>query len=138
MKSLTNIEKVLKVKCEIDFLFFTRYIYKENQRRNFIIAPHFVIIAKALEKVYNGETKRLIINIPPRYGKTELAVKCFIAWSLAKNPQSKVVRSKKDALLCDLCEDYPSFSDKELSEIVGLKVSRPQFFIFESKMNKKL
>ncbi len=52
--------------------------------------------------------------------------------------QSKVVRSKKDALLCDLCEDYPSFSDEELSEIVGLKVSRPQFFIFESKMNKKL
>ena len=91
MKSLTNIEKVLKVKCEIDFLFFTRYIYKENQRRNFIIAPHFVIIAKALEKVYNGETKRLIINIPPRYGKTELAVKCFIAWSLAKNPQSKFI-----------------------------------------------
>ena len=52
--------------------------------------------------------------------------------------QSKVVRSKKDVLLCGLCEDYPSFSDKELSEIVGLKVSRPQFFIFESKMNKKL
>lgn len=50
--------------------------------------------------------------------------------------QSKVVRSKKDALLCDLCEDYPGFSDEELSEIVGLKVSRPQFFIFESKLNK--
>lgn len=89
--SLINEKKVLKVKCENDFLFFTRYIYKENQRRNFIIAPHFVIIAKALEKVYNGETKRLIINIPPRYGKTELAVKCFIAWALAKNPQSKFI-----------------------------------------------
>lgn len=89
--SLINEKKVLKVKCENDFLFFTRYIYKENQRRNFIIAPHFVIIAKALEKVYNGETKRLIINIPPRYGKTELAVKCFIAWALAKNSQSKFI-----------------------------------------------
>ena len=52
--------------------------------------------------------------------------------------QSKVVRSIKDALLCDLCEYYSSFSDEELSEIVGLKVSRPLFFIFESKMNKKL
>ena len=52
--------------------------------------------------------------------------------------QSKVVRSKKDALLCDLCEVFPSFSDEELSEIVGMKVSRPQFFIFESKMNKEL
>ena len=51
--------------------------------------------------------------------------------------QSKVVRSKKDSLLYDLCEDYPSFSDEELSEIVGMKVSKPQFFIFESKMNKQ-
>ena len=52
--------------------------------------------------------------------------------------QSKVVRSKKLALICDLCEKFPSMSDEELSEIVGLKVSRPQFFIFESKMNLKL
>ena len=50
--------------------------------------------------------------------------------------QSKVVRSKKDALICDLCEKFPSISDEDLSEIVGLKVSRPQFFIFKSKMNK--
>ena len=51
--------------------------------------------------------------------------------------QSKVVRSKKDALICDLCEKFPSMSDEELSEIVVLKVSRPQFYIFESKMNKQ-
>ena len=52
--------------------------------------------------------------------------------------QSKVVKTKKLALICDLCEKFPSISDEELSEIVGLKLSRPQFFIFESKMNKKL
>ena len=51
--------------------------------------------------------------------------------------QSKVVRSKKDALICDLCEKFPSISDEDLSEIVGLKLSRPQFFIFESKINKR-
>jgi predicted phage terminase large subunit-like protein len=99
---LTNYQKVLKVKCENDFLFFARYIYKENHRRNFIIAPHFITIAKALEKVVKGKTKRLIINIPPRYGKTELAVKCFIAWSLAKNPSSKFIHlSYSDDLALD-------------------------------------
>ena len=51
--------------------------------------------------------------------------------------QSRIVKSKKDALICQLCEDYPMMSDEELSEIVGLKVSRPQFFIFESKINKQ-
>lgn len=99
---LTNEEKVLKIMCETNLLFFTRYIYKENTRRNFIVAPHFIKIANTLEEVVKGNIKRLIINIPPRYGKTELAVKCFIAWSLAKNPQSKFIHlSYSDSLALD-------------------------------------
>jgi len=99
---LTNEDKVLKVMCENDLLFFTRYIFKENHRRNFNIAPHFVKIANALQDVVDGKTKRLIINIPPRYGKTELAVKNFIAWSLAKNPASKFIHlSYSDDLALD-------------------------------------
>ena len=99
---LTNNEKILKTLCENDLLFFARYIYKENHRRNFIVAPHFVKIAEALTKVAEGKTKRLIINIPPRYGKTELAVKCFIAWTLARNPQSKFIHlSYSDSLALD-------------------------------------
>ncbi len=102
MNNLTKEQKVLKIKCENDLLFFTRYIYKENHRRNFIVAPHFVKIAQTLTKVVNGDIKRLIINIPPRYGKTELAVKCFIAWCLAKNPQSKFIHlSYSDNLALD-------------------------------------
>ena len=99
---LTNEEKVLKVMCEKDLLFFTRYIYKENNRRNFIVTPHFVIIANKLMDVINGKTKRLIINIPPRYGKTELAVKNFIAYGLAINPSSKFIHlSYSDDLALD-------------------------------------
>ena len=100
--ALTNEDKVLKVMCEEDLLFFTRYIYKENHRRNFIVTPHFVNIANTLQDVVNGKIKRLIINIPPRYGKTELAVKCFISWCLAKNPQSKFIHlSYSDSLALD-------------------------------------
>jgi predicted phage terminase large subunit-like protein len=59
-------------------------------------------MANALMKVINGETKRLIINIPPRYGKTELAVKMFIAYGLAINPQSKFIHlSYSDDLALD-------------------------------------
>lgn len=88
---LTNEEKVLKVMCEEDFLFFMRYIYKENNRRNFIVAPHFVLLANFVMRIINGEVKRGIINIPPRYGKTESLVKCFIAYGLAINPTSKFI-----------------------------------------------
>ena len=88
---LTNEEKVLKIMCEEDFLLFMRYIYKENNRRNFIVAPHFVLLANFVMRIVNGEVKRGIINIPPRYGKTESLVKCFIAYGLAINPASKFI-----------------------------------------------
>jgi len=91
LKSLINEEKVLKVKCENNFLFFVRYLYKENTNRKFTVNQHHIEIAKKLMDVFDGEITRLIINIPPRYGKTELAVKMFIAWTMAKNPQSKFI-----------------------------------------------
>jgi len=99
---LTNEEKVLKVMCENNFLFFCRYMYKEIHRRNFIVAPHFVLIVNFLMRVFNGEVKRAIINIPPRYGKTELVIKLFIAWCLVRNPQSKFIHlSYSDDLALD-------------------------------------
>ena len=99
---LTKEQQIIKYKCENDLLFFTRYLYKENTRRNFIVAPHFVHIANTLTDVFNGKIKRLIINIPPRYGKTELGIKCFIAWCLLKNPQSKFIHlSYSDNLALD-------------------------------------
>lgn len=99
---LTNEEKVLKIKCENDLLFFARYIYKENHNREFIVTKHFVIISQYLTKVYNLDILRLIINIPPRYGKTELAIKIFVAWCLAKAISSKFIHlSYSDALALD-------------------------------------
>lgn len=111
---LTNEEKVLKVLCEKDLLFFTRYIYKENHRRNFIVAPHFVLIANKLMDVINGKTKRLIINIPPRYGKTELAVKNFIAYGLAINPSAKFIHlSYSDDLALDNSSQAKEYVESE-------------------------
>ena len=82
---------VLKVALESDLLMFSRYIYKEQHRRNFIVSHHLEQIADTLQKVYNGDITRLIINMPPRYGKTELAIKLFISWCLAKRPTSKFI-----------------------------------------------
>lgn len=114
MNSLTNYQKVLKVKCENDLLFFTRYIYKENHRRNFIVAPHFSLISNTLMDVFNGKIKRLVINIPPRYGKTELAVKCFISWCLAKNPASKFIHlSYSDDLALDNSSQTKEYIESE-------------------------
>lgn len=74
-----------------DPLLFTRYFFKQGHNTKFIVGPHHIQIAEALMRVLEGKTKKLLINIAPRYGKTELAVKNFIAMGLALNPAAKFI-----------------------------------------------
>lgn len=112
--ALTNEDKVLKVMCENSLLFFTRYLYKSIHNKKFSVAPHFEKMANTLEKVIKGEITRLIINIPPRYGKTELAVKAFIAYGLAINPRSKFIHlSYSDTLALDNSSQTKEYVEHE-------------------------
>lgn len=97
--------------CLSGMLNFTRYVFRKKTGNKFIIGEHHRIICDALDKVVKGDIKRLIINIAPRYGKTELAVKNFIAYGLALNPKSKFIHlSYSDDLVLD--------SSKEINTIV--------------------
>ena len=99
---MDNQQKILKYKCENSLLFFARYIYKENHNRKFLMSRHFEEIVIFLEGVFSGEIKRGIINMPPRYGKTELVIKIFVAWCLAKVNYSKFIHlSYSDSLALD-------------------------------------
>ena len=105
---ITDIEvlAVAKAKCLKSFLFFTRYFFKKRFNKKFVIGEHHLQIADVLQRVYSGEITRLIINIAPRYGKTELAVKNFIAMGLAINPAAKFIHlSYSDDLALDNSED---------------------------------
>lgn len=84
-------EELDRSECKESLLFFTSHFFKIRHGRNFVVNRHHQIICDALEKVLRGEITRLIINIAPRYGKTELAVKNFIAHGLALNPAAKFI-----------------------------------------------
>ncbi len=97
--------KVARVKCLGSLLFSTRYFFKHLQKRKFTVRKHHIAIAEALERVLSGKCKRLLISVPPRYGKTELAVKHFISHGLALNPSAKFIHlSATDALALDNSE----------------------------------
>jgi predicted phage terminase large subunit-like protein len=99
---MSNEDLILKQWCESDLLNFTRYIFKENHNKKFKTYDYLQKVSDCLMRVINGEITRLIINIPPRYGKTELAVKNFIAFGLALNPYSKFIHlSYSDDLALD-------------------------------------
>ena len=48
-------------------------------------------IAAALERVERGEIDRLMLHLPPRHGKSELASKRFIAWCLGRHPDKAII-----------------------------------------------
>jgi len=123
---LTNDEKVLKIMCEEDFLFFMRYIYKENHKRNFIVAPHFVLLADFVMRIIKGEVKRGVINIPPRYGKTEALVKCFIAYGLAINPASKFIHLSysSDLALDNSSQSKEYIESESFQKFWGMKLKK--------------
>jgi len=83
--------RIMKHLAESSILHFTRYIFKNRESKKFIINEHHKLICETLERVMNGEISRLIINMPPGYTKTELAVMSFILYGLAINPRNKFI-----------------------------------------------
>ena len=88
MYSDTEIRRAWAIQNPLNF---TRYFFKMNGAKRFIVGSHHKLVCDALDKVLRGECRKLIINIAPRYGKTELAVKNFIAMGLAINPASRFI-----------------------------------------------
>ncbi|MDH1085311.1 phage terminase large subunit [Pantoea brenneri] len=81
------------VDCRTDLLTFTRTMFKARKGMDFVTNWHHEQLCNALERVVIGKCRRLIINIPPRYSKTELAVVNFIAWCMGNFPDSEFIHA---------------------------------------------
>lgn len=79
-----------RIKARGDLLSFSRWMFKARRGAVWQLGRHHHLLNAALLKVYAGQTKRLIINIPPRYSKTEFVVN-FMAWSLGQYPDCEFI-----------------------------------------------
>lgn len=52
---------------------------------------HIAALGYALQDVFEGRTKRLLITLPPRHLKSIAASVCFPAWTLGKAPRTRLV-----------------------------------------------
>lgn len=118
---------VQKTFCLSGLLRFTRFFFKERTKRKFAIGRHHRIIADALDRVLRGECKRLMINIAPRYSKTELAVKNFIAMGLALNPRARFIHlSYSDDLARDNSQEVQAIMHEPMYQrLFGVKPTSP-------------
>lgn len=129
---LAQIE-LAKRQCLTSTLFNAQYFFEKIKKETFIVNPHHKIIGDALDKVFRGDITRLIINIAPRYTKTELAVKTFAAKGLAHNPKAKFIHlSYSDTLALD-----NSDSIREVCKNINYQTLFPHVQISKNSDSKK-
>ena len=94
--SLKN-ELALRIKRQESALDFMKFV--EEVWPGFIHGRHHEKMARAFERVANGDIKRLIINMPPRHTKSEFASYLLPAWFLGRFPHKKVIQTSHTAEL---------------------------------------
>lgn len=96
---LETLTKELKLReARQSLLAFTEHTLPQYQR-----AAHHELIAEKLEAVEAGKIDRLMIFMPPRHGKSELASKRFPAWCLGRNPKRQIIAASYNS---DLASDF--------------------------------
>lgn len=61
------------------------------------VGAHHRRLAKLLEDAIHGDKKRIIVNIAPRMGKSELVSYLFPAWFLGHHPDKKIIMATHTA-----------------------------------------
>ena len=95
MPSLNEVRATLARRSLLRFTEYTNPLY--------VRAGHHERIAAKLEAVERGEIDRLMIFMPPRHGKSELASKRFPAWCLGRDPQRQIIAASYNS---DLANDF--------------------------------
>jgi predicted phage terminase large subunit-like protein len=80
-----------------DLLTFSQFMMPDPQhpddvtRSAYYTGLHHKVIAYALEQVEMGLIPRLIINVPPRHGKSQLSSRFFPSWFLGRHPTESII-----------------------------------------------
>lgn len=91
-------ELLRRTEAKSRLIAFTEYTFP-----GYVPAPHHQLIADKLEAVERGEIDRLMVNMPPRHGKSELASRRFPAWFLGRNPGRSIIAASYNS---DLAGDF--------------------------------
>lgn len=88
------------------------------------VAEHHKRLIERLEAVERGTCRRLIINMPPRHGKSLTTTTYFPAWFLGRHPDDEVIIASYGA---SLAEDFSRACRNVLAEhgktVFGVRIS---------------
>ncbi len=89
VSQLPEEEQALRKKAEDSFYEFVKQAWHTIDPTPFVDGWHIKAVCDHLEAVFNGKFNKLIINIPPRLGKSLLVSVLYPAWVWIKKPQHR-------------------------------------------------
>ena len=104
---------------------FANHVYP-----GYIVGPHHRRLARIFEEIAEGKKKRVIVNIAPRHGKSELISYLAPAWFLGKFPHKKVIMASHTA---DLATNF----GRRVRNLVGLDAYKDIFPQVELQADSK-
>lgn len=103
---LPTLAEIRAERASRSLIAFTEYTYERYQT-----AAHHRIVAEQLERVERREIDRLMLLLPPRHGKTELASRRYPAWNLGRNPSRQIIAASATS-------DFATDVGREVRDIV--------------------
>ena len=85
-------KNLTKTQGKANFLDFIKHVYPDYK-----VGEHHAKLAKLFEEISRGVRKRVIVNIAPRHGKSELISYLAPAWFLGNHPAKKVIMASHTA-----------------------------------------
>ena len=107
------------------FLDFVKHVYP-----GYKVGPHHLKLAQIFEDIAKGLKKRVIVNIAPRHGKSELISYLAPAWFLGRHPEKKIIMSSHTA---DLAVNF----GRRVRNLVGSESYRDIFPQIELQADSK-
>jgi predicted phage terminase large subunit-like protein len=108
-----------------NFLTFIDHVYP-----GYKVGPHHRKLAKIFEEIAAGKKKRVVVNIAPRHGKSEMISYLAPAWFLGKYPHKKVIMASHTA---DLAVNF----GRRVRNLVGSESYRDIFPQIELQSDSK-
>ena len=115
-------ELLSRRKAKESLIDFVEYTFPQYEA-----ARHHRLLAEKLEGVARGDIKRLMVFMPPRSGKSQLASRHFPAWYVGSNPGKQLIAVSANAeLAADFGRDVRNLiADPEYGNVFpGIELAR--------------
>ncbi|MBN3822339.1 phage terminase large subunit [Burkholderia sp. Ac-20384] len=102
----------LRKSLSASHLEFSKHFFRARQGIEFRVNWHHVLICDIVQRVMDGTSKNVVINVPPGSSKTELVAINLIARGLAVNPRARFLH-------ISYSDDLALLNSETSREIVG-------------------